>query len=112
VEGCDASNVYVAGRTASAAGISTPDGWQPAIGGPQDGFAARIDGATGAGRWGSYCGGVNTTARRVLKSWRSDVVIGGTTGGLGAGVGSVAPAVVHQGASGGGQDAFILLLTE
>lgn len=113
VEGCDGANVYLSGRTQSNTGIASANGWQ-ATKGPagSDGWVARFDGFTGSRNWGSYLGGRQTTAFRVLKSWRSDVVVAGQTENLGAAVGATPPAISFQAASAGAADAFILLLTE
>ena len=49
-------NAFLIGSTMSAAGISTPTSYQPALGGIRDGFAAKFDG-NGTLLWSTYFGG-------------------------------------------------------
>lgn len=55
----DYGNVYFTGITYSTAGIATTNAHQTVLGGPQDGYLAKIDGA-GKLIWATYYGGEQT----------------------------------------------------
>jgi uncharacterized protein (TIGR02145 family) len=50
--------VFLAGRTSSDMGMSTPDGFQPVRGGGTDGFLVKFN-ASGVRQWGTYFGGTD-----------------------------------------------------
>ncbi|MCX6252772.1 MAG: hypothetical protein NTX61_18710 [Bacteroidetes bacterium] len=50
------NEVFMAGITSSGTGMSTPDGYQPVLGGGNDGFLVKFN-SSGVRQWGTYFGG-------------------------------------------------------
>ncbi|MCX6249136.1 MAG: SBBP repeat-containing protein, partial [Bacteroidetes bacterium] len=55
------NDIFMAGNTMSNDNISTPDAYQPALGGGVDGFVVKFNSA-GVGQWGTYYGGADEDA--------------------------------------------------
>ncbi|MCX6250433.1 MAG: hypothetical protein NTX61_06750, partial [Bacteroidetes bacterium] len=55
------NDIFMAGNTMSNDNISTPDAYQPALGGGVDGFVVKFNSA-GVRQWGSYYGGADEDA--------------------------------------------------
>jgi hypothetical protein len=104
-------NVVFAGYTSISSGttISTPDGFQPNIGGGTDAFLVEFN-AAGVRQSGTYYGGVSTDmAYGIAKGPSGAVYMSGytnTNGGT-----AIATAGAHQPASGGGNEGFLVKFT-
>ena len=103
------NNIYVTGFTMSAFGISAGTSFQNTIGGAQDAFIAKLDGAGTNVIWGTYYGGVGDDKGTAIKCDVStgNIYIGGnTTSSV-----NIASAGAYQSAIASADDAFMTAFT-
>lgn len=99
----DNGEVYVVGVTQSV-GLATPGVHQTALGGGQDAFVMRVDGATGATQWFTYYGGSSDELQFTSVSYEGGYVFvaGATSSGNG-----ISTSGAYQVSLGGGVDGWL-----
>jgi len=97
-------NVYIAGLTRSANGISTAGSHQPALAGFQSAYVAKFNSA-GVRQWATYYGGTNgSLGYDVAVDASGNVYLAGYTSSANA----ISTPGSHQPVIGGSQDAFLV----
>ena len=102
---CDASNnIYITGRTASPASISTGGTFQTSLSGINDAFVAKLSGSAGSVTWGTYYGGsAQEEGFGIALDASNNVFIAGQTNSII----NIATTGAHQTILSGTNDAFI-----
>jgi uncharacterized protein (DUF2147 family) len=101
-------DILLVGVTSSAAGIATAGGHQVGLGGGEDAFLMRFNGA-GVRQWGTYYGGgANDGAYNASFTTNGEVVIVGQTQSLN----QISTPGSHQAVKSGGTDAFVAKFNE
>jgi len=106
---CDAANnVYIAGQTASAAGIASAGAHQTSLSGPSDAFVAKLSGTAGSITWSTYYGGsAQEQAMGLVCDPSDNVYVTGQTNSIIA----IATTGAYQTTLSGVNDAFIAAFT-
>jgi len=100
--------ILIAGYTSSGDGISTPDGYQPELGGAKDVFFARFD-AAGSRHWGSYYGASGDDMGYACVGDPENMYLGGLT----ASEETIStPGALQTTFGGGDRDGFVAGFTE
>lgn len=101
----EAGELYLSGSTESTAGIASPEAFQAALAGAEDGFLARFTTA-GVRVWGTYYGGVGS---EYIGSWVTALPQGGAVlAGLTTSTDGISTPGAYQGALAGQDDDYVV----